>query len=144
MVFAHMHKDIILNHLKELPKENLTDIRIIGDFDKDIEKTTFNCTALEKFGILPKLSEHNKITVMSHVINKANISYINNKNSRKMLSTKTFSSNPKARQSKFKRDGLETRLISKHKIGKRYLNQIKECSNNNALAATICASSQHH
>ncbi|WEG86397.1 plasmid maintenance protein [Borrelia miyamotoi] len=137
MLFAHIHKDIILEYLTQLLKENLKDKRIIGDFDKEIQDETFNCTNLEKFKILSKINEHNKITPMSHVsephvINKANISYKTKKNSIGTLSKKTILNNPKPKQYKFEKKDVETRLISTHKISKKYLKQVKECSNNDS------------
>ncbi|AMR76119.1 hypothetical protein [Borrelia hermsii] len=87
---------------------------------------------------------------MSHVgkpavFNKANISYIDNKNSKEVLLTKTFSIKPKTRQCTFKRDDVEIWLVSKHKIDKRYLNQVKECSNNDStyINALINLESNH-
>ncbi|MBW6183206.1 plasmid maintenance protein (plasmid) [Borrelia miyamotoi] len=137
MLFAHIHKDIILEYLTQLLKENLKDKRIIGDFDKEIQDETFNCTNLEKFKILSNINEHNKITPMSHVsephvINKANISYKTKENSIEMLPKKTNPNKQKPKQYKFEKKDVETRLISSHKISKKYLKQVKECSNNDS------------
>ncbi|WP_051428656.1 plasmid maintenance protein [Borrelia coriaceae] len=144
MELAHLHKEIILEYLKELLKENLKDKIIIGNFDKDADNTEFNYTNLEKFGILAKVSKKNrtsnssdgnKITPMSRVIgscvfNEANIS--NNKNSKELLLKKTNLSKLKKEECRFKRSDVETRLICEHKINKNYLNQIKKYSNNDA------------
>ncbi|WP_434757528.1 plasmid maintenance protein (plasmid) [Borrelia puertoricensis] len=137
MELDHIHKEIILEYLKEDLKEKLKNKKIVGDFDKDYKNTTFNYRNLERLNILPKLSQHNNISQMSHVgnpavFNKANISYINNKNSKELLLEKTVSIKPKVRECKFKRNDVEMRLVSKHKISKRYLIQVKECSNNDA------------
>ncbi|AHH10024.1 Hypothetical protein BPA_0021500, partial (plasmid) [Borrelia parkeri SLO] len=137
MELDHIHKEIILEYLKEELKEKLKDKRIVGDFDKDNKNTTFNYTKLERLNIPLKLRQHNNISQMSHVgesavFNKANISYINNKNSKELLSGKTVFVKPKVRMRKFKRDDVEIRLVSKHKIDKSYLTRVKECSNNDA------------
>ncbi|MBW6186570.1 hypothetical protein KZ870_35360, partial [Pseudomonas aeruginosa] len=137
MELTHIHKDIILEYLKHLLKENLKDIKIIDDFNKELEDETLNDTNIEKFEIPYNLIKHNKITLMSHVkkshvINKTNISYKNKENSKEMLSKKTVSNKQKTRQCKFKRQDVETRLISTHKISRNYIKQIKEHSNNNA------------
>ncbi|WAZ71350.1 plasmid maintenance protein (plasmid) [Borrelia miyamotoi] len=137
MLFAHIHKDIILEYLTQLLKENLKDKKIIGDFDKEDEDENFNYTNLEKFKILSNLNEHNKITQMSHVseshvINKANISYKTKENSIEMLPKKNVSNKQKPKQHKFERKDVETRLVSTHKISKNYLKQVKECSNNDS------------
>ncbi|AOW96295.1 plasmid maintenance protein [Borrelia miyamotoi] len=137
MKFTHIHKDIILEYLKHLLKENLKDIKIIDDFNKEVEDETLKDTNLEKFEIPYNLIEHNKITLMSHVkkshvINKANISYKTKENSKEMLSKKTVSNKQKTRQYKFKRQDVETRLISTHKISRNYIKQLQEYSNNNA------------
>ncbi|ASJ27715.1 plasmid maintenance protein [Borrelia turicatae] len=135
MELDHIHKEIILEYLKEELKEKLKDKRIVGDFDQDYKNTTFNYTKLERLNILSKLRQHNNISQMSHVrksavFNKANISYINNKNSKEMLLGKTVTVKP--RKCKLKRNDVEIRLVSKHKIDKRYLTRVKECSNNDA------------
>ncbi|WP_346313335.1 plasmid maintenance protein [Borrelia miyamotoi] len=137
MEFTHIHKDIILEYLKHLLKEDLKDRKIIGDFNKDMDNTTFNYTNLKRFEILSKLNEHNKTNVMSHVkkshvINKANISYKIKENSKEMLSTRIDSSNKKTRQYKLKKKDVETRLVFSHKISKEYLKQVKEYSNNDS------------
>ncbi|QFP42512.1 hypothetical protein F9Y90_05270 (plasmid) [Borrelia miyamotoi] len=137
MLFAHIHKNIILEYLTQLLKENLKDKKIIGDFDLEIHDETFNYTNLEKFKILSNLNEHNKITQMSHVsephvINKANISYKTKENSIEMLSKKTNPNKQKPKQYKFEKKDVETRLVSTHKISKNYIKQVKECSNNDS------------
>ncbi|WP_024654443.1 plasmid maintenance protein, partial [Borrelia hispanica] len=146
MELAHVHKDIILEYLIQLLKENLHDKKIIGDFDADIKNTTFNYTNLEKFGILSKFKECKSLIEMSHVespdvINKANISNIkkeNSKNSLEKNSVKNLScEKPKNVEKKnekvqFKRIGVKTRLIEVHKISKNYMQQVKELSNNDS------------
>ncbi|AOW96220.1 plasmid maintenance protein [Borrelia miyamotoi] len=137
MKFIHIHKDIILEYLKQLLKENLRDKKIIGDFNKDINNTTFHYINLTKVEILSNLSEHNNITLMSHVkkshvINKANISYKTKENSKEMLSKKTVSNKQKPKQYKFEKKDVETRLICTYKISKKYLKQVKEYSNNDS------------
>ncbi|WP_241766230.1 plasmid maintenance protein [Borrelia crocidurae] len=148
MTLAHIHKEIILEYLINLLKESLSDKKIIGNFDDTIvaEIETLNYTNLEKIETPSKLSEHNKITVMSHVekshvFNKANISNINKENSKNSLeknSAKSLScEKPKSAEQKsekvrFKRIGVKTRLIDVHKISKNYMQQVKELSNNDS------------
>ncbi len=146
MELAHVHKDIILEYLIQLLKENLHDKKIIGNFDADIENTAFNYTNLKRFGILPKFKECKSLTKMSHVqtpdvINKANISNINKENSKNSLeknSVKNLSCEKpkrveqKSEKVRFKRIGVKTRLIDVHKISKNYMQQVKELSNNDS------------
>ncbi|WP_025408983.1 plasmid maintenance protein [Borrelia coriaceae] len=135
MQLAHLHKDIIFKYLLHLLKENLSDKKIVGNFDDSLEESNFNYTNLKKFGILSEIDDPNK-SVMSHRVaphafnSKANIS--NNKNSKELLLKNNDSSKPKKEECRFKRNDVETRLTSEHKISKNYLNQIKEYSNNDA------------
>ncbi|WP_024653619.1 plasmid maintenance protein, partial [Borrelia persica] len=151
MELAHMHKKIIFEYLQELLKENLKDKKIIGDFDKNI---TPNCTNLEKIenqlrlnenehnktntiSYVPKLMSHVEMSdvEMSDVINKANISYKKEKNSKEnaeMLLKKADFYEKKKRNCKIMRKDIVTRLLSDHKISKKYLKQIKEISNNDS------------
>ncbi|WP_024653806.1 plasmid maintenance protein, partial [Borrelia persica] len=146
-----MHKKIIFEYLQELLKENLKDKKIIGDFDK---KITPNCTNLEKIESQLQLNEneHNKTNTISHVpklmshvemsdvkmsdvINKANISYKKEKNSKKnseMLMKKADFYEKKKRDCKITRKDVKTRLLSDYKISEKYVKQIKELSNNDS------------
>ncbi|WP_024653173.1 plasmid maintenance protein [Borrelia persica] len=141
---APMHKEIILEYLQELLKENLKDKKIIGDFDKNI---TPNCTNLEKVESQLELSEHNKANIISHmpklmshvemsdVINKAKISYIKKKNSKEnseMLLKKADFYGKKKRDCKIMRKDVETRLLSDYKISEKYVKQIRKLSNNDS------------
>nr|WP_051480231.1 plasmid maintenance protein [Borrelia crocidurae] len=146
MELDHVHKDIILEYLIQLLKENLHDKKIIGDFDADIENTAFNYTNLKRFGILSKFKECKSLIEMSHVeipvaINKANISNINKENSKNSLekdSAKSLSckkpknGEQKSEKVRLKRIGVKTRLIDLHKISRNYMQQVKELSNNDS------------
>ncbi|WP_024652904.1 plasmid maintenance protein, partial [Borrelia persica] len=141
MAFAHKHKEIILEYLKERLKENLKEKKIISDFNQDIQNTMHNCrTNSQKKESQPNLNEHNNTTEMSHVemsnvINKAKISNIKKENSMEnseMLLKKADFYEKKKRDCKIIRKDVETRLLSDYKISKKYLKQIKERSNNDS------------
>ncbi|WP_024652930.1 plasmid maintenance protein [Borrelia persica] len=150
MEFAHKHKEIILEFLKERLKENLKNRRIVSDFHQDIEDTMQHWHTNSKKNEKPQtdesqfnLNEHNEQKdniVMSHVqdphvINKAKISYIKEKNSKEnseMLLKKADFYEKKKSKCKITRKDVETRLLSDYKISEKYVKQIKEMSNNDS------------
>ncbi|WP_152520659.1 plasmid maintenance protein, partial [Borrelia persica] len=152
MEFVHRHKEIIFEHLQERLKENLQNRRIVSDFHQNIKDAMQHWNTNpkknenpQKEESQPNLNEHNQhqqkhTTVMSHVqnshvINKANISYKKEKNSKEnseMLMKKADFYEKKKRNCKIMRKDIQTRLLSDYKISKKYVKQIKEMSNNDS------------
>ncbi len=147
------HKETILEYLTQLLQDNLKDKFIIGnfDFDKPFDnepkninsKINSKTTKLIKEKIESKNNEQlnkNRMSIISHVhdsddINKANTSYIKEKNSKgnsEMILKKSDSHEKEKSKSKIKRKDIETRLLSEYKISKKYVKRIKEKSNNDS------------
>ncbi|WP_024653620.1 plasmid maintenance protein, partial [Borrelia persica] len=147
------HKEAILEYLTQLLQDNLKDKFIIGnfDFDKPFDnepkninsKINSKTTKLIKEKIESKNNEQlnkNRMSIISHVqdsddINKANISYKKEKNSKEnseMLLKKEDFYKKKKRDCKITRKDVETRLLSDYKISEKYVKQIKELSNNDS------------
>lgn len=123
------HKQHILSHLIKLLEEKLKNKKIIGDFDKAINRVSFKTQNSEQFinNYFQNENSNLPVNINSHHIissqyNKANISNIHIENS-------LYNSKIQKKNLNLKKNNLETRLMNRN-VQKDFLYRIKELSNN--------------
>lgn len=136
MELAPHHKQIIWEYLVAMLEEKLESKMIVGDFDEDIKNAVFDtkkyCKPLQSSSHDTNIlhSNDNVASSMSRhspppVINKANISYSNYKNSKNSI----YNSKIQKNNILTEKNNIVTRLINRD-IPKDFIDKIKDLSNN--------------